>query len=310
MIFKKKFDVVTFGSSTIDVFINTEAPEKNNKITYPVGEKILIKGLKEDWGGGGTNTAVAFSRLGLKTGWIGKVGDDENSEKILKNLKKEGIEFLGKKGEGKGGYSVILDSREHNRTILTHKGLNNKLKYREIPTNSFKTDWLYYSSLLEESFKSQKKLALEKVRDGTKLAFNPSDYLIKEKDLSNLLKLTEILVLNKEEAGLLLDKNGKRSKTKNLLKDIYGLGPNIITITNKDKKTWSYDGENFYSVKPDKRIKVVERTGAGDAFASGFVAGIIAGKSIKESLKLGKKEARSVIKYFGAKNNLIKKKIK
>ena len=78
------FNIITFGSAVVDVFVNTELPEKQKHIAYPIGSKILIKDLKFDIGGGGTNTAVAFSRLGLKTGYIGKLGDDEQGQDIIK----------------------------------------------------------------------------------------------------------------------------------------------------------------------------------------------------------------------------------
>ena len=81
-----RFDIVTFGSAVVDVFVNTDVAEKNSSISYPVGEKILIKELKFDIGGGGTNTAVAFSRLGFKTGCICKLGGDENGREILEML--------------------------------------------------------------------------------------------------------------------------------------------------------------------------------------------------------------------------------
>ena len=85
------FDIATFGSNVIDLFVNTDLHEKGRKMYYEIGSKLLIKDLKEDIGGGGTNTAVAFSRLGLKTAYIGKTGKDSNGDKILKLLKKEKI---------------------------------------------------------------------------------------------------------------------------------------------------------------------------------------------------------------------------
>ncbi len=295
------FDIVSFGSATVDIFVNTGLAEKNKKISYPVGSKILLKSLKFDIGGGGTNTAVAFSRLGLKTGYIGKIGE-KSKEKILSLLKKEKVKFLGKAEKGISGHSIILDSKENNRTILTYKGINNNLTLKEIKIP--KTKWLYFSSLLGKSFESQKKLA--KKMEKTKLAFNPSEYLIKKENILPLLKLTSILILNKQEAELILK---EKKKIKKLLKNLHRLGPEIIVITDKNKKVMAYDSKNnkFYSEKPHK-IKVKERTGAGDAFAAGFVAGIIEGKKVKESLKLGIKEAEAVIRYFGAKNNLLKRK--
>ncbi|MGC9309886.1 MAG: carbohydrate kinase family protein [Candidatus Nanoarchaeia archaeon] len=296
-----KLDIVSFGSAVLDVFVNTDVAERERKISYPVGSKILVKGLKEDIGGGGTNTAVAFSRLGFKTGYIGKLGNDNQGKNILKLLKQEGVKFLGKLVEGDTGRSIILDSKEHNRTILTYKGVNNHLDKQDM--KQFKTKWLYFSSLLGKSFETQQWLA-EKLFGKTKLAFNPSSYLIKEKkkQVLILLKLTEILILNKEEAEMLVGKS-------NLLEKLHKLGPRVVVITNKDKKVYAYDGFKQYDVNPHK-INVKERTGAGDAFAAGFVAGQVAGKSITDSLKLGLEEGESVLRYFGAKNNLLKRKLK
>jgi len=297
-----KFDVVTFGSAVVDVFVNTEVAEKHGFMHYPVGEKILIKYLKFDIGGAGTNTAVAFARLGFKTGCISELGGDENGKKIFDLLKKEKVKFLGKIVKNElSGYSVILDSRGGERTILTYKGANDEISLSDI--KRFKTKWLYLSSLLGKSFETQKKLALILKRRGAKIAFNPSSYLIKNENLSPLLKICDILILNKEEAQMLI---GKKD---NLLESLIKLGPKLIVITDKDKKVIVYNGKKVFSIIPHK-VRVIERTGAGDAFASGFVAGQIAKKSIKYSLRLGLAESESVIRYFGAKNRLLKMKIK
>ena len=298
-----KFDVVSFGSAVIDVFIGTDVYEEKNFISYPVGGKILIKDLKFDIGGGGTNTAVAFSRLGFKTGCICEIGDDGNGAKILELLKKEKVKFLGKtEKNSKSGYSIILDSKGGERTILTYKGVNDEISPGDI--RRFKTKWLYFSSLLGDSFETQKKLAGIMKKRGTKIAFNPSSYLIKNKNLVSILKMTDILILNKEEAEMLVG-----HKEKDLLKGLYNMTGSIVVITDKNKLITCYDGKEKYFLKPNN-IKVVERTGAGDAFASGFVAGRIAGKPIKECLKLGLRESESVIRYFGAKNNLLRFKLK
>ena len=295
------FDVVTFGSAVIDTFVDTEFNKKSNSFSYPAGSKILVHGLKSDIGGGATNTAVAFSRLGLNTGCVCKIGDDNNGLDVLNMFKREKIKFLGSIAQSETGESIILDSREHNRTILTFKGPGNSIRLSELP--KIKTKWLYYSSVLGESFKTQIALA-KKLK--AKLAINPSEYEVKALDLRPLLKLTEILILNKEEAQLLCKKYKKKG---DLLSCLREFGPKIVVVTDKNKLAYAYDGEKKYSIKPNN-VKVVERTGAGDAFASGFVAGIVAGWDIDKCLRLGLKESESVIRYFGAKNKLLKMKIK
>ena len=299
------FDVITFGSAVVDVFVDTDVSEKKNFISYPVGSKILIKDLKVDVGGGGTNSGVAFSRLGLKTGYIGKLGDDENGRRVLSLLKKEKIKFLGKLSkDAMTGQSIILDSKEKSRTILTYKGINDTIGLEDIQLGKVKTRWIYLTSLLGKSFETQKKVVSKLSHKGVKIAFNPSEYLIKRKNLSSILKVCDVLILNKEEGELLVGK-----KQKDLLESLHDLGPKIVVVTDKNKLISCYNGIKKYYLKPNK-VKVVERTGAGDAFASGFVAGLIANKSIEESLKLGLKESESVIRYFGAKNKLLRMNIK
>lgn len=302
-----KFDVVSFGSAVLDVFVHTDISEKAGFMNYPIGEKILINDLKFDVGGAATNTSVAFSRLGLKAGCICEFGKDENGKKILDLLKKEKVEFLGQVVDGElTGYSVILDSKGGERTILTYKGANDEVEMLDI--KKFSTKWLYFSSLLGLSLHTQKRLAEALKKKGVKLAFNPSSYLIKNVEIKSLLKLTDILILNKEEGEMLVKK--ENCKEKDLLKALHSLTKGIVVITDKDKLISCYDGSKKYSLVPHKNIKVVERTGAGDAFASGFVAGRIVGMPIQKCLELGLKESESVIQYFGAKNNLIRMKLK
>jgi ribokinase len=300
------FDIITFGSAVVDVFVHTDTIERKNQISYPVGGKILIKELRFDIGGGGTNTAVAFARLGFKTGYIGKIGMDENGDRDLNLLKKENVKFLGKRYKDlMTGYSVILDSRGGERTILTYKGANNDITIEDTSLRKLKSKWAYFTSLMGKGFETQKKLAPILKNRGIKIAFNPSSYLIKEKNLEPILNSSEVVILNKEEAEELT----KTKDSKNLLKELVKLGPSIAVVTDKDSLIRAYDGKREYRIIPHK-IKVVERTGAGDAFGSGFVAGLMVGKTIPESLKLGLRESESVITHIGAKNNLIKLNLK
>jgi ribokinase len=309
------YDVITVGSGTIDVFIYTDRSEsisiktkdsEESYISYPVGAKLLINTLDFFTGGGGTNSAVALSRLGLKVAYIGKVGNDENGFKILNELKDENVDFLGsisKNPEEKTGYSVILDSLEKRRTILSYKGANNNLNFSEINLERFKTKWFYFSSMLDESFKTLEKLSDFASKNKIKICFNPSNYLCEKgkQYLKNILKNTKILALNKEEASLLVGKSEPLEKIRILKK----LGPEIVIMTDGENPVYCADSSGSYFKIYPQNIKVVEATGAGDSFSSSFLAGIIKTGDMKLSLKLAIANSHSVLKFKGSKRKLL-----
>ncbi len=301
------YDIITTGSALVDIFVDTGLHEikgkKRRLIAYPAGAKIAVKDLRFSIGGGGTNTGVAFSRLGLKTAYLGKLGNDQAAEQILNLLKKEKIDFIGKKENCITGHSIILDSFEHHRTILTYKGPSDMLRFNEVDLSKLKTRWIYFASAMNETFKTQEKLAAWAKKNNIKIAFNPSEYEVKlgAKYLKKILTKTDILVLNRDEAGILT----KKQDIKRILFGLIKLGPEIVCVTDGSKMIYAYDGVEIFSLKPHK-VRVVETTGAGDAFASGFVAGLIKGKDIRFAMKLGLVNSESVIQHYGAKNKLLK----
>jgi ribokinase len=298
------YDIVTFGSAVVDTFVNTDAKEVRGFIEYPVGSKLLIKEQRRDIGGGATNTATAFSRLGFKTGCICNVGKDNNGKDILNLLKKEKITFLGSVKKEETGYSIILDSLEHDRTILTYKGPNDSIGIKDIP--KFKTKWVYYTSMMKTSYETQRKLTKTLAKEGVRIVFNPSAYLIRNKDIRDILKSSYAVILNKEEADMICKKYGKKGDS---LKALVSFGPKVAVVTDKDNPARAYDGDKVYSIQPHTKIKVLERTGAGDAFGAGFTAGLMMDYSMDECLKLALLEGESVLKHYGAKNNLIRKQL-
>lgn len=304
------YDVITIGSATVDVFVKTEADlieikkgcEQENLIAYPSGSKILISDLKFEIGGGGTNTAVSFSRLGLNTAFLGVVGCDTNSDNIINLLKKEKVEFIGKRIKGQTGYSVILDSQDDDRTILTYKGVNSRLSYGIIDKKKINAKWLYISSMVGDSFAATEKLSAYAKKKNIKVAFNPSSYLAKQGilKLKKIISNTDFLVLNREESELILGQND----IKTLLRAFNKLGPKITIITAGKNGIYANDSRHLYHLGA-RKVKVKETTGAGDSFASGFVAGLILKGDVPFSMRLGMANANSVICHIGAKNKLL-----
>ena len=305
------YDVITVGSATVDVFAKTHFSElikiidtkgESDLLAFPSGSKILIDDIEFTTGGGGTNTAVALSRLGHKVAFIGKLGQGTNSDFIHKDLAKEKIDLLCAHGKGNAGYSVILETLEHDRTILTHKGINDELKLEDIPFRKLKAKWFYFGAMMGESFNTLEKIAEFAQKNKIKIGFNPSTYLA-EKGKSHLKKIldrTELLVLNKEEAALLVGNDS----IQNLLLRMRGLGPKIVVITDGQNELFAADENHIYSAIPPQS-KRVDTTGAGDAFAASFLSGLIRNKGMVFAIKLGIINAQSVISHYGAKNILL-----
>ncbi len=312
------FDIITVGSNTLDVFVETKAEfvdvtihvkgkrtKKERCMAYPLGAKILIKELDFEIGGGGTNTAVSFSRLGLKTAYLGKIGHDNSGIQVYNLLHKENIEFLGSFGQ-RTGFSVVLDSQAEDRTILTFKGCNDEFDLKEINKKLLNTKWFYFSSMMNSSLDSLDKLAHFANKKKIKVAFNPSKYLIEKgkKQIHDILLNTNVLILNKEEAQTL---SGKTS-TNDILVYLKRYAKDYVIVTDGRAGCSCYDGKMVYSAVPKKNLHVVETTGAGDAFASAFTAALIQKKDIKTAIKMAMLQSESVIQYKGAKNILLTKK--
>lgn len=300
------YDVVTLGSATVDVFVKvspqgTEFVETqhHSDVCFPLGAKILVNEMVMDTGGGGTNAAVSFARLGFKTGFAGAVAADANGKHILDVLKQEKVKFLGKAKKGQSGYSVIMMGLRNDRTILAFKGVNDDFQSKDI--KPFAAKWLYCSSMLGHSWQTLVRAIEHAKKNGTRVAFNPSLYLARHglQKLMPVLRHTDILVLNKEEAEALL---GMSAPIRTLLLKLREHIP-IPVITDGPHGAYATDGGTLFAIHPHK-IPVVETTGAGDAFASGFVAGQLLGKDVPTSLRMGQAQAEGVLSAIGAKNVL------
>ncbi|MBW2981572.1 carbohydrate kinase family protein [Candidatus Woesearchaeota archaeon] len=295
-------DVITIGSATVDVFGVISQKFKEVRL----GDKVLLEKVDFETGGGGINSAVALSRMGLKTAFLGKLGHDYNAFKILHELKKENVKVIKTKpSKEHTSYSFILKSeKEQDRIIFTHKGSSDHLSYGEFNKSELKTRWIYLATMLKGSFSTAEKIAGYAKKHNIKLMFNPSTYLaVKGKfHLRRILRAATIIVLNKSEAQFLLQT--KSNKITDILKGLRKTGPEIAVVTEGEKGINAYDGENYYYL-PAYKVKVVSTAGAGDAFASGFLAGILHKENIVQSLKIGMANAASVIQYYGTKNNLL-----
>ncbi len=171
------------------------------------------------------------------------------------------------------------------------------------------TRWVYFTSLspsfVHSSIISQLTQYLERTR--AKLLYNPGTFQIKHgvKKYPSLLSLTEVFIVNKEEAKLVLGyKEGDKVPIKKLLKELVDLGLRMAVVTDGLGGSYGSDGEHFYSLGcfPSRMIQM---TGAGDAYATGVLAGLFHDKGLSEAMRWGGVNAASVVEEIGPQKGLL-----
>ncbi len=311
----KRYDVLVVGGATIDVFVDTDfADIKINRdgvreefIAYPEGSKLKINRLFFSTGGGGTNAAAGFSAMGLKAAFLGMIGLDENGDKIVKDLRKDKVDFIGQRSKTyPSGYSIILDSVGHDRTILTHRGANEHFIVNNKTLDNIQPKWIHLASLSGNSLSSLKRISMFSREHNIPFSYNISTYMAKNglNPIKEIIEGCSVFILNKEEAGYLLQlpENGSE---KRMLKELKKKGPSSVVITDGKRGIFALDSSNNYHRVKAHNIKVIEATGAGDAFCAGFLSALVKKLSFSQALKIGLANSESVIQIKGAKNGLL-----
>lgn len=311
-----KYDVITIGTVTRDVFL--KSPDfkivRNEDLRtgvagcFMLGTKLEVPEVVVASGGGGTNTAVSFARQEFKTACIGSVGDDEIGREVAEELKRENVEPLFEKDANhKTAYSTILVAENGERTILEYRGANDHLNEKEVDWNSLKSEWVYIDSLAG-NLELLGHILKWAEKNGAKTAFNPGKRLIKlGEKLWPFLDKIDIFVANEDESAYISGIEYSLEKEPEIFSKMDELVKGIVVMTKGPRGVEVSDGKNHYLAGiPDS--PVVDRTGAGDSFGSGFVSGYIqSGGNIERAIRLGTANATSVVKHFGSKKGLLKK---
>ncbi len=306
------YDIITIGSAVVDAFVKSRAFTliKSDKFSTGVGEcfsfgsKIDVDQLLLSTGGGATNAAVTFARLGLKTAAVARVGTDFLAESVRDDLRREGvaINFLLACPKHHTGFSVLLLGQEGERTVLVYRGASEHCQHGKLPWNKLKTRWFYASSLGGHLGQVKKVLAHAK-KQQAKVAWNPGGLELRQgwRKLESLLSQCTIVFMNKEEAALA---TGEQDAAEALDK-LATCGTTVVVSDGPRGATVLTPTERM--MVRTSGVKAKSRTGAGDAFGSGTVAGLARGLELSQALKLGIANAESVIQHLGAKAGILKK---
>ena len=307
-----KFDLVTIGDASLDVFVTPTESEtlcrvdnKESLVCFSYGEKIPVKEMEFSVGGNAANNAVGTTRLGINSAVVLTLGDDEIGGQIVSKLEFEGVDttYVFKQNHSGSNYSTVINYSGE-RTIFTYKAPRSY----EYPVKFPNSPWIYLTSM-GDSFMPFYNHLIDHLRINPQinLAFNPGSRQVRAgKDaLVEILKYTKILYVNREEAETISGFENSLGKEGELLDALIKLGVKNPIVTDGGKGSFVFDGEKYMRVGI-LPVDAYERTGAGDAFGSGCITALIQGKSFEEALVWGTVNSASVIGYTGSQKGLLK----
>ena len=284
------YDLISIGSITKDIFLLTDrgkifktprdklAPEW---LGFELGEKICVKDIVENAGGVATNLSIGTKRLGLKSAPL---------------------------GPAKAAVSVIVVDQKTGERVIFYEKASGEIDLSSL--KKAKTKWLSVSSLTGNWSREAGEILSYIKNNKVKLILAPSTSMIRDGygNLKKILAQAEIIFLNKNEATeIAYNEKIRNMDTKSLIRLLHKLGPKIVCLTDGTKGAYCSDGKKIYH-SPIKKVKTADFTGAGDAFASGFLGFYLKGASTGDSLKAGITNSANVVRYIGTTKGLMTRK--
>ena len=298
-------DIVTIGSALIDIFITAQSFNVTNTaegafICQKYGEKVDVDSFVVRTGGGASNAAVGFARLGFSTTIVTELGKDVLSTVVLDELHKEfvGTNYIIQERKEETGGSVILVGADGGRTVLVHRGASSQLDPQDVPFRAIKrARWVHLSSLAGRS--ATIKMIAEGIRNTqTELSWNPGQGEIKlllSGEITARQLPCKILFVNATEWQQL---EPQQASLKQHIPEI------VVTAGGEGGVVYSQKEPQGVRYAP-VRVDVVDETGAGDAFAVGYVAARLRAQTLETACSWAVRNATSVVQYMGAKQGLL-----
>ena len=327
----RMYDVITIGTAVRDAFLLLgKIPDRARCRTivdkrfetgaaacFALGSKISVPDIVFATGGGATNAAVTFSRQGFKTACFCVVGNDVSGETVMRELKGERVHFLFRidpHKKHKTGYSIILLAPSGERTILTYRGASEDLRESMVPWSRMKSRWLYLGPLGGGAKRAFGAILRHARRAGIRVAVNPSRAALAMgfKSFTRFMRGVRVLILNEEEAAELTGiKYGYEKAVFKKLDDAIG---GIVVMTKGSKGVVVSDGARIYRAGVFREKRLLDRTGAGDAFGAGFVAALMrreregrefAPDDVRFAIRMASANATSVVERISAKTGIL-----
>jgi ribokinase len=310
-----QFDIMSVGDIVTDDFI--KLLDKEEKVEHqkdggewlamPFGTKIpfdhheVVPAV-----GNASNAAVACARLGLNTSFVTNVGGDEAGRQMIHTLDEAGVDhrFVRVNPKNKSNYHFVLWYKTERTILIKHEAYDYRWPdIKEVDT----PEWLYFSSVSDHAIDFHDEVSdwLDQHPD-VKLAFQPGTYQMKAgaDRLKRIYQRSQVLILNREEAVTV--GGGNHHDVHDLINKLHELGPKIVVVTDGPDGAYASDGGNRLKMPlyPDI-APPSDRTGAGDAFASTFVAALAKGNNLEGALQWAPINSMSVCQKTGAQAGLL-----
>lgn len=330
------YDVITIGTATRDAFLESpgfrilrrkEFPTGKG-ICFPLGAKLEVPRLTFTTGGGATNAAVTFARQGFAASCVAKVGGDVSGEEVKRGLRREGVDgrLISTNTSFPTAYSILLLTPGGERTVLVYRGASDHLAKADIPWSRLKARWFYIFP--GNAVRLVEPLLRFARRRGIRVALNPSGALLDRgpRYFWRIIPFIDVLILNREEGARLTGVFYRREDR--IFKTLDAWTPCLAVLTDGAHGVMVSDGVRLYRAGVFRERRLLDRTGAGDAFGSGFVAGLMRkapsskfqvsrrpeGKAVCDlypsavveyAIRLGSANAASVVEHVGAKAGIL-----
>ena len=313
----EKPDVISIGDIVTDVFIkllddqaHTYANEDGRWLAMPFATKIPYENVETIKGvGNAANAAVSFARLGLNSAFATNVGEDQLGRDMISALHENKVDtrFVRVNPDKISNTHYVLRYDVERTILIKHEAYDYHwphLRPDEVP------GWLYFSSVSEHAMAYHDQIA-DWLEDNpeVKLAFQPGTFQMEAgvDRLNRIYAHSYVLILNREEAASVT--GGNHDDFDDLLFRMHSLGAKIAVITDGPNGAVASDGQETFKMPlyPDP-APPLDRTGAGDAFASTFVAALIKGNNIQGALQWAPINSMSVLQHVGAQDGLLSEK--
>lgn len=315
--------VLVTGSACKDIFFPTSEGEvfdtpqdamSQRKIAFELGAKYHIEKRFETLGGCAVNVGAGLVKLGHGVYCHAPIGNDATGEWVVRNMVTMGIDVSRVVHQAKQQSdlsAIVVDKKSGERTIFSSHGASKVFIFDK--SAIIGVEWIFIGDLSGNWKENLENIVECCKKNGIKIAFNPRQQMIHEdaRFVRDVIDISDVTILNKDEALEISMRSGRANEDFSMDDEISLLsflqknGAEVLAITDGIRGAWASDGISCFHAEAICHDEVIDTTGAGDAFASGFLGAVISGNEISRALAGGIVNSSESIKFYGGQEGLL-----